>query len=281
MNEEDREFLNSALRILDKEDCKKTADAIRTAFGLRDFARHSSDQLEHLYTAYKNKKITDLELSESIQEYYLTCPSESQVLSGFLIYAHQALDDLRWVTPGSQIEYIHEFSSHPMKIDKLRKLQEYLGKAIQQFQDEDIGEYLRLRILEDSERSHSPTRNSYKHWYESLTFLHSDLEHFIMRSQNKQGRPSYQKFYEFVYQVALLYEELSNKHFTSDLFKDGEKYSPITKGMEFVWETVGWLNREARETRGITDGFQSVTIAHACEAARTKLKKERTQKKQV
>lgn len=160
---------------------------------------------------------------------------------------------------------------------KITGLRDSLRDICQYMNDPDIRKYYEAKAYNDDEVSAHVILKSDKDFFRQVQRRGIELDCFLY-SDKKPGRPSLKEFYNFVYQLARTYEEISGQKFTvlrhrESTGKNAGEYVPITPGHEFIYEAVRWTHEEFKDTdKGSDLRYTDKNIYNACEQAQKKLK---------
>ena len=140
-------------------------------------------------------------------------------------------------------------------IQKLQKLANHLDRAIELMNEEFLGKLIQQKT------------------HITIRVLGLKIQQLLDNSKQPKGRPSLKDLYNYVFQLALLYKELSCKPFTLDKYlnKETKEYAELTPGHEFVSRIISSLNSEIK-SKGCNYRYSSANIYNACLEAQKRLK---------
>lgn len=247
------------MRVLGKEKCAKTADRLRSSFGLYPKPLHDEPRLQDICDRYLKRQIDEAALGCELKKYYTEYPDPPEMLSFFLLEA---------VTPLIENQRKKDIEESAVGFQKTKKLSSVIKKIIDDVQDENIQNFMKLKAdyLDDS-------FDKYLSVLSDLRKAHEKLK-IPITLKLKAGRPSLGVFNNYVVLVAKLYEELGDEKFTvlrhrKSVASGSIEYVAITPGHQFVEIAVDWLNKQLS---AVVDQYDSKNILHACEEAVTTLK---------
>lgn len=119
---------------------------------------------------------------------------------------------------------------------------------------------------------HDAAKN-YLETYHRMLELHEEMSRAVLSNSHKmnKGRPSLETLYKYVYELAVLYKDLSKENFSIFRHK-GEKgeYEPVTDGHKFIYIAIQLLNNGALD-EGYNETYTDKNIYNACENAQKRL----------
>lgn len=141
-------------------------------------------------------------------------------------------------------------------------------------------QYFSYMTYRDAEVSYECRVKDYQRTFDGLQRMHLEVSAFTT-SQASRGRPSLEALYDYVYHLAMLFEELSGQPFKlnkeasepkdSERTKPEEKvYPALTQGHGFVYAVIEWLNDETVQN-GCDAQYTSANIYNACEQAKKRM----------
>ncbi|HOO49700.1 MAG TPA: hypothetical protein PLK94_00275 [Alphaproteobacteria bacterium] len=284
-----REQMGRVMSTLEKEGASK-----------EEIKKYKKGFLQEIKNAEKHKKKQQAQVTAFLKIIGKeNCPKSAQKLRQ--IFYSTRTDEGYWTLPvlpfwgikameaiGGQ--YIRKANSDNPDYKKFHKkitgLRDALRDICQYMKDPDIQKYYEVRAYNDKEVQAHITLKSDEEFFEQVRGRGMQLDMFLFEGK-KLGRPSLKEFYNFVYQLARRYEEISEQKFTvlrhreSDGKNAGE-YVPITPGHEFIYEAVRWICEEFKDTDGLPDlRYTDKNIYNACEQAQKRLKDDKNGMKKV
>lgn len=194
-----------------------------------------------------------------------------------LMLANDSMESLK-------LNYLRKTKSIPIpknaeefykKLDKLVKALDVVAKV---GFDKDIQSLLRF-MKDDHYDDLSEIEIVHNSFFRKSLFLSECLGLFSNDKIKNSGRPSLSKFYDFVYVLAKLYEELSGNNFSiyrHSIIKSNKEnvhreYEPITPGHQFVWEAVQWMHEVTQVGAELGMKYTDKNVYVACENARKRI----------
>lgn len=173
----------------------------------------------------------------------------------------------------------------------LQKLRKALIDVAKLMKDPNVWEFYELHASQNHEVSRQTVINELIQ-FDRMTKRRILELNICLEKRKSTGRPSLQAFYDFVYDIAKIYEDLSGLHFKVDKQKgsigdDAGKYLAVTEGHQFVCEAVKWLHKEFSDPaltiypEYIKPEYSDKNIFNACEYARKKLRESRSDKRET
>lgn len=192
----------------------------------------------------------------------------------FRLYAAEVMEALRLSTNRKMIP-IPIMRNDRSFYDKVEKLTVSLREVVKLMKDEDIQEFLRYTDLDDRSPEPYPLI-AREDFIKQTKLLYQTLYSVSKDRVRRSGRPSLLKFYDFVYQLLVLYESLSGKEFTIYRHAEtqqtkGKTYLPITRGHKFVCVIVEWMHQNSEISQSYGLRYTDKNIYNACEKAKTRL----------
>lgn len=189
--------------------------------------------------------------------------SRNRTPPNLLASATLAIDALKVGNQKAKIANNPEYKSF---IKKIKKLRDSLREVVNYSRDKSIQVFFKQVASQEEELS----LDEFKQFFRYAQHIGFTLD-LIFEKRTPVGRPSLKPLYEFVYDVAKVYESASGKIFTVFSFS----HEAITPGQQFVTVAMDWLNDFARDSMDCNSKYTKVNIYNACDNARTRLSKER------
>jgi hypothetical protein len=226
-NYSDQEYIGKFLSIAGKDNCSKTEAGIKRAFGFGLKYKHSG--------------------ASRIQR-----------------KAFEAIGYLKYQEIKKQISVKSDYANF---IKRVKSLKTELDKTLEYSADQEIIKLVQHRSLPLSELSLSDDSRLFESISKDMQKLSLRLAILLDDRRSAKGKPSIEEFYAYIYEVACLFQELSQNEFR--VYRH-ESHEPITSGHAFANLATHYLNSLARE-RNCSAGYSDKNILNACEAAKKRL----------
>ena len=224
------EYVEEFLDILGKEDCEETRREIRLAFGF-----------------------DPIRMSGTLEDG--TIIKDGCTISDIQTRAGMALDALE----ARQIDHDpNNYKHHIAWIEKMNAFKDVLFEVLESVKDPEVSQVLVGFAQTDLDHPSKLVLDKHHAAFQTIESIANELKS-ILDEDKKVGRPSLKKFYDFVYEIALLYKKLSGQEFGI--------YNNPSLGYKFVCLATEWMH-DLRETISISDlRYTEKNIENACEKA--------------
>lgn len=160
--------------------------------------------------------------------------------------------------------YRKKQAKHSVNLKKITAFRNSLKKSINLMKDPAV-----IKILEHNSNEHIKEQKllqryeqmlnvssnfeynapkNYPETYRRMSELYEEMNWAVLSNSHKRskskGRDSLAPLYDYVYELAVLYEKLSKEKLSVRRHKGTEGYDPITPGHDFVYTAIQLLNRE-------------------------------------
>lgn len=164
-------------------------------------------------------------------------------------------------------------------IKKITRLRDALKESADLLVDDEVQIFIKDMANRNGEVSAATVMKFYKEAFEHNKKLAIELSFFLHEPNIAKGRPSFTALYEYILELAHLFEQVSSLPFSiyrhgADNAQGKRVYTPVTVAHTFVAEAVRYIN-EMAIAEGSTVTYTDKNIYNACEAAQKQMRQER------
>jgi hypothetical protein len=254
-----RECMRDMISLAGKDGCKKSQNKISRVLGCVGFFGDDSEITITESDFTKNKALSCLK-SNYKRNQAKNSDSHKEFLKKITAFRN-SLEKSVALMKDPMVKKLLEERAHKKNKDQktLTRFQKHLATT------DPKNNFMKNHIEHDAMEKYSKT-------YNRMSELYQEMELAVLSNSFKgnKGR-SLKSLYDYVYNLVILYKDLSKENFSILRHKENGEYKPITPGHEFIYIAIQLLNDEALEG-GYSEAYTDKNIYIACENAQQRLK---------
>jgi hypothetical protein len=238
------QHLKNLLRILNKENCCQTQQKLREVFGW--------GEQEAIIDGITMLSISYTKLSISLY------------------------DNLNYLQNQEAKKASLQTNDYDRWMKKIKKFSTHLQQTIEHAKDPDL---LKILVAHNEEVSSDTIIKDINCTLHGVERINRSLSLLLREEEKSKGRPPLTELYEYIYEIASLYKNISGEPFTILRIKNTnekgqkEEYSPITKSHLFACEALEIIHSMALDD-GCHERYTDKNLYNACENAQKYLKQQ-------